>query len=663
MIAYLVVREGRKWRDVYRLIPGQTITVGRSPSNKIVLNDEVCSRQHCEIFPSGDRWFVKDLQSRNGTLLAGEPLSGDAELSPGQVIQIGLFELAFTHDLSQAFPPDEAHPIEADTGTAWDAGMTVPVAEPTITHRKGENRFARGRPEAIGRDRTGQELAHLYRLALAMGGAKTPKHLAEAVLAGLLAGTNADTGGVLMLPAPIGPDEEGGELTVAACRAPEGEVYQRVTPRLAAAVLKNREAVLARDTSEDSLIADRDRAGKIHATSVICAPVRHGEKLYGLLHMSCTRADRSLDEDDLEFALAVAEQYALSLVNVRRQESLADGLARVRGENSSLREQLEIVSELVGNSPSMQRLKDNIGAIGPTDATVLIRGESGVGKELVSRAIHFNSRRKGGPFVCMNCAALSESLLESELFGHEKGSFTGATNRKFGKFEQAHKGTLMLDEVGEMSPAIQAKFLRVLEGHPFERVGGGESVKVDVRVVAATNRDLEEAVDKAQFRKDLYFRLQVVELRIDPLRDRRDDIPSLAEFFLEKFVTKTGRPLRGYAPAALEKLVDYDWPGNVRELQNTIERAVILSRGELVEPDDIQLSRLRREAGETRPDGVPGAGRGPLLSLDALEQQYILQVLEHTAWNKTQAAQILGIERSTLDRKLKRYQVGRPEEE
>jgi two-component system, NtrC family, response regulator HydG len=663
MIAYLVVREGHKWRDVYRLIPGQTITVGRSPSNKIVLNDEVCSRQHCEIFPSGDRWFVKDLQSRNGTLLAGEPLAGDAELSPGQVIQIGLFELAFTHDLSQAFPPDESHAIEADTGTAWDAGITAPVSEPTITHRKGENRFARGRPEAIGRDRTGQELAHLYRLALAMGGAKTPKQLAEAVLAGLLAGTNADTGAVLMLPVAIGPDQEGGELTVAACRAPEGDVYQRVTPRLASAVLKNREAVLARDTTEDSLIADRDRAGHIHATSVICAPVRHGDKLHGLLHMSCTRPGRNLDEDDLEFALAVAEQYALALVNVRRQESLAEGLARVRGENTSLREQLEIVSELVGNSPPMQRLKDNIGCIGPTDATVLIRGESGVGKELVARALHFNSRRKGGPFVCMNCAALSESLLESELFGHEKGSFTGATNRKMGKFEQAHKGTLMLDEVGEMSPAIQAKFLRVLEGHPFERVGGGESVKVDVRVVAATNRDLEEAVEKGQFRKDLYFRLQVVELRIDPLRDRRDDISALAEFFLEKFVAKTGRPLRGYSPTALEKLVDYDWPGNVRELQNTIERAVILSRGEIVEAEDIQLSRLRREAGEVRADGIPGAVGGPLVSLDSLEQQYILQVLDHTAWNKTQAAQILGIERSTLDRKLKRYQVGRPEEE
>jgi Nif-specific regulatory protein len=214
-----------------------------------------------------------------------------------------------------------------------------------------------------------------------------------------------------------------------------------------------------------------------------------------------------------------------------------------------------------------------------------------------------------------------------------------------------------------MSPAIQAKFLRVLEGHPFERVGGGESVKVDVRVVAATNRDLEEAVEKGQFRKDLYFRLQVVELRIDPLRERRDDIPALAEFFLEKFVAKTGRPLRGYSAEALEKLVDYDWPGNVRELQNTIERAVILSRGDVVEPQDVQLSRLRREAGESRGETAPGTGGGPLVSLDVLEQRYILQVLEHTAWNKTQAAQTLGIERSTLDRKLKRYQVGRPEEE
>jgi Nif-specific regulatory protein len=318
----------------------------------------------------------------------------------------------------------------------------------------------------------------------------------------------------------------------------------------------------------------------------------------------------------------------------------------------------------------MQGLKQRIARIAPTDSTVLIRGESGVGKELVARAIHLSSRRRQGPFVCMNCAALTESLLESELFGHEKGSFTGATTRKLGKFEQAHRGTLFLDEVGEMSGAIQAKFLRVLEGHPFERVGGASPVQVDVRVVAATNRDLEQAVDSGQFRKDLYFRLQVVELHVEPLRDHPADIPLLSEHFLQRFARKSGRSIRGFTPAALAKLTGYDWPGNVRELQNTIERSVVLCLGEMVDASDISLSGLghfaevsapRPVAVSSVPSAASGAGEGGAeVSLEALEQRHILGVLERTNWNKSQAAQILGIERSTLDRKLKRYRVSRP---
>src|SRR4029077_18336099 len=249
-----------------------------------------------------------------------------------------------------------------------------------------------------------------------------------------------------------------------------------------------------------------------------------------------------------------------------------------------------VESNLVGTSVSMEQLKTKIGRIAPTDATVLIRGESGVGKELVARAIHFTSRRRNGSFVCMNCAALTESLLESELFGHEKGSFTGATSRKIGKFEQAHKGTIFLDEVGEMGPSIQAKFLRVLEGHPFERVGGNKPIQVDVRVNAATNRDLERAVEGGTFRKDLYFRLHVVEIVVDPLRDHLEDTEVLARHFLQGFAAKTGRGVKDFTPAALDKLAAYDWPGNVRELQNTVERAMILCTGELVGATDIQLS-------------------------------------------------------------------------
>ena len=308
----------------------------------------------------------------------------------------------------------------------------------------------------------------------------------------------------------------------------------------------------------------------------------------------------------------------------------------------------------------MQELKEKIQLIAESDANVLIRGESGSGKELIARKVHLSSPRSDGPFVCLNCAALNESLLESELFGHEKGAFTGALDRKIGRFEQADRGTLFLDEVGEMSPSIQAKFLRVLEGHPFERIGGTKSIDVDVRILAATNRDLEEAVDDGDFRKDLYFRLHVAELIAQPLRERQDDIMLLADFFLHKFVEKTGRVISGFTDDAAQLLINYEWPGNVRELQNTVERTVILCRNEVVRAADVQLSTLSSRL--SPPESVrasPSEYRE--ISLGDVERDHILATLDFTDWNKSRSAQILGIERSTLDRKLKRYHVSRPE--
>jgi Nif-specific regulatory protein len=305
----------------------------------------------------------------------------------------------------------------------------------------------------------------------------------------------------------------------------------------------------------------------------------------------------------------------------------------------------------------MNQVAREIARAAPSRATVLIRGESGVGKELVARAVHFSSPRKKGPFVCLNCAALSETLLESELFGHEKGAFTGATERKIGKFEAADKGTLMLDEIGEMNAKTQAKFLRVLEGHPFERVGGSEAIKVDVRVIAATNRDLEKDVAEGNFRRDLYFRLHVLEILVPALRKRAEDIPRLAEYFLQRFVIETGSKIKGFTPRAMEEMLRYRWPGNVRELKNVIERAVVLTRGHYIDYDDLVLSTLRT-AGDTDPGFADGRSmRSEPASLADIERQHILETLNQTGWNKSRAAIILGIERSTLDRKIRRYDL------
>ena len=423
-------------------------------------------------------------------------------------------------------------------------------------------------------------------------------------------------------------------------------------------VLRDGEAVLARNIEGDSRLVGRDSKGEMHATSVICAPIRQDKKVVGLIHTYSTTTERVPDPDDLEFTLAVADNVALALKNLARQQELSENLSVTRNEIVQLRKQLGAESELVGNSPVLAGLQQQIARAAPSRATVLIRGESGVGKELVARAMHYASPRKKGPFVCLNCAALTETLLESELFGHERGAFTGATERKIGKFEAAHQGTLMLDEIGEMSPSIQAKFLRVLEGHPFERVGGSTPIKVDVRVIAATNRDLEKAVAQNTFRRDLYFRLRVVEIEIPPLRRRLEDIPDLAQYFFDRFNQETGRKLQGFTADAIALMQRYRWPGNVRELKNVVERAVVLARGDIIDQDDLVLSSLAT-ASESGEVALPKNVFEPL-SLEEVERRHILATLRSTNWNKCRTATILSIERSTLDRKIRRYDIVTP---
>jgi Nif-specific regulatory protein len=372
-----------------------------------------------------------------------------------------------------------------------------------------------------------------------------------------------------------------------------------------------------------------------------------------LIHLYSIDPERVSDPDDLEFTLAVADTVAVALENVKRREELAENLTQVRTENVQLRERLGVQSQIIGKSAVIRQVSNEIAQAASSNATVLIRGESGVGKELVARGIHYSSPRRDKVFVCLNCAALSAELLASELFGHERGAFTGATERKIGKFEAAHRGTLMLDEIGEMSPGLQAKFLRVLEGHPFERVGGSKPISVDVRVIAATNRDLEKAVVEGIFRRDLYFRLRVLEVMVPALRKRPEDIPLLADYFLRKFNAETGRKLTGFTDRAREKLITYLWPGNVRELKNVIERAVVLCGGQQIDEGDLLLTKLAT-AGDTADSEAAEQAFLPA-SLDDIERRYILATLDHTGWNKSRTATILGIERSTLDRKIRRY--------
>jgi Nif-specific regulatory protein len=665
MLAYLVIREGSKWSDVFRLIPGENVTIGRAPTNRIALKDERCSRFHAEVFSSGDRWGVRDLDSRNGTLVGDRWVQDDLLLTPGEIIRIGNSQLAFVHDLSKAFPESGGLVRPPRTGEALgDTGVTGPIEdsasyEPTtITHRRAQTRYL----EPAGGESDSHNhpaAARLCRLAFELAKAGDAAALAGTALEGLFECTHVDAGALLLVPgafsggAAAADYAAGAPLEIVAAKSQTPVPYHRISPFLAATVLTQGEAVLARNVIGDSTVSSRDSKGEIHATSVLCAPVRRGHKVYGLVHTYSTQFGRSPDPDDLEFTLAVADTVAVALENLLRRDELAENLTQARDENLQLRERLGVQSEIVGHSPVVRRIMDEIARAAPTHATVLVRGESGVGKELVARAVHFSGPRRKQPFVCLNCAALAESLLESELFGHERGAFTGAHSRKTGKFEAAHQGTIMLDEIGEMSPAIQAKFLRVLEGHPFERIGGSEPVKVDVRVIAATNRDLERDVGEGRFRRDLYFRLHVLEIFVPPLRERPDDIAELARYFLRQFAHETGRRLRGFTPGAIEQLAHYRWPGNVRELKNVIERAVVLARGELIAQEDLILSKL--PAGEAEADAQTVEFRAH--SLEEMERRHILATLQATGWNKSQTAGLLGIERSTLDRKIRRYQL------
>lgn len=661
-LAYLIIRDGTKWSDVFRLVPGRTVTLGRAATNQIVIKDERASRQHAEIFASDDGWTLRDLGSRNGTRVGERRIEGDYRLAPGDVIRIAQYQLSFVDNLEEGLSKrgeeestgGGAPPKGATTARLAEISVLQSEEPAVITHRRDRTRFLTA-GESAEASTMGRAAATLCRIAFELAQQPDEQAVAETALDGLFDGTAVDGGGIWLRPAAQEGTTEAKELKLVAARSEMQPRYHKVTEFLARTVMSDGEAVLARNISEDSALGSRDSKGLIHSHSVICAPIRLGDQLLGLIHAYATRDEPQLTVEDLEFTLAVAENVALAINNLRRQRHLAENLSQTQQQIAQLREQLGVESELVGKSQALVEVQQQIARAAGSKATVLIRGESGVGKELVARAIHYSGPRRAGPFVCLNCAALTETLLESELFGHEKGAFTGATERKIGKFEAADGGTLMLDEIGEMSPTIQAKFLRVLEGHPFERVGGTTPIKSDVRVIAATNRDLEQAVRDGLFRRDLYFRLRVLEVFVPPLRKRVEDISVLAQYFFERFRSETGRKLRGFTPAAVAQLQRYRWPGNVRELKNVIERAVVLCRGEYVDVEDLALSDLSTATESAYEIDLPANLTYQPVSLEEVEQRHIASTLEATGWNKSRAASILGIERSTLDRKIKKY--------
>jgi transcriptional regulator with GAF, ATPase, and Fis domain len=431
-------------------------------------------------------------------------------------------------------------------------------------------------------------------------------------------------------------DETTGELACELVRSESGEDLSEkleVSRTIIHKVLREGVSILTVNAQEDTQFDKAKSIREYNIRSAICAPLLFREEILGVIYLDNRASAGSFSQDDQMFLIALCHQAGIALGNARLHR-------RVVQENVWLESTLKPKFQILGDSPKMKRVFETIKKVAPTDITVLIQGETGTGKELAAKAIHTLSPRREHPFVPVNCAAIPKELIESELFGHEKGAFTGATSAREGKFQLADGGTIFLDEIGDMSLDLQAKVLRILEDRELQRVGGSKSVSVNVRVLAATNKDLAKAVEDGAFREDLFYRLNVVAIELPPLKERKMDIIPLAEYFIAERVKKIS--------SKAQKLMEaYEWPGNVRELRNCVDRAVVLGDGKVIQPEDLPYNL--RKGGQVIP--------APLETLEHMEEDHIVRVLRYADWNKSDAARILGVTRQTLDNKIKRYKI------
>jgi Nif-specific regulatory protein len=421
-------------------------------------------------------------------------------------------------------------------------------------------------------------------------------------------------------------------------------------------VVKTGKPAVVPRISEEPLFLNRTGARKNlrkRDISFICVPIKIGKEVVGALSADRLFADTVSLEEDVRLLSIIASMIAQA---VRLRQSAQEERLRLMEENIQLQEKLKDrfrPANIIGNSKFMQAVYDLIAQVAKSNTTVMIRGESGTGKELVAHAIHYNSHRASKPLVKVNCASLPETVIESELFGHEKGAFTGAVGQRKGRFELAHNGSLFLDEIGDLSPAMQIKLLRILQEKEFERVGGTDTIKVDVRVIAATNRNLEKLAEEENFRQDLYYRLNVFPIHLPPLRERRTDVLLLADHFVEKYGKENHKDIRRISTPAIDMLMSYHWPGNVRELENCIERAVILSNDDVIHGHHLPPTLQTAEASGTTPsETLP-------VKLDNMERELILDALKTSRGNKTKAAQALGITERLMGLRVKKHGIDR----
>jgi Nif-specific regulatory protein len=603
------------------------VSIGREPSNLVSLLDASVSRRHCLIRWDTDHFKIQDLNSRNSTFVNGVPVT-ERVLASGDEIKVGNSLFVFV------LPETE----QAHSGSASvEFDKTDTGAGSTIILRKQDARYLRDIDQLKPTGRMVRDLNALLRIAKTVSSVRGLEALEKQVLELIFEVSPAERAAILLCEQ--NPDECTSVFGWDRRTGPNQPV--QVSRTIVAQVLLEGVAVLCNDLPADDAYANTDSVVMRHIHSVLAVPLEVFDRPLGVIYLDATDPEARFDEDHLQLLTAIGGIAASALDNARRMEWLEE-------ENRRLQSEMNVEHNMVGESPKMREVYQFINRVASRDSTVLIFGESGTGKELVARAIHRNSGRANKPCVAINCAALAETLLESELFGHEKGSFTGAIAQKKGKLEVAEGGTVFLDEVGELAPMLQAKLLRVLQEREFERVGGTRTIKLDVRLIAATNRDLEEEVKKGRFREDLFYRLNVVSLRMPGLRERREDISLLASYFAAKYAKRANRTIVGISPQARAFLSGYDWPGNVRELENAIERAVVLGSSDLILPEDLPEVILEKAgpAGGTEVNAFHDAVR------DA-KKHLIVTAVEHAGGNYTEAARMLGLHPNYLHRLIR----------
>jgi transcriptional regulator with GAF, ATPase, and Fis domain len=602
------------------------VSIGRNSSNSISLEDESVSPSHCRINCDNGRFLLTDMDSDSGTFVNGIPVK-QRELAPGDQIAIGSSLFVFKVERSPA-PARSAVQLDED---ATGGAQLQKLRKEELLYLHPDSLAALPQTARLAR-----ALGTLVKVSTAIGSIRDVESLQWQLLGMIFDVIPAERGAILL----VGDTEEEAPSPVAWDRVAGPDHPVHVNRALTSRVIDEGISVLENEGPGLDPTDTSDHQGSKAAHSLLCVPLIASGQVLGVIYLHSSNSATVFSEDDLQLLAAIAGLAAIAVENARQFERL--GI-----ENQQLRTEASLQHDMAGQSSRMREVYQFIERVAPSESTVLIYGESGTGKELAARAVHSNSPRKDHLFLAINCAALTETLLESELFGHEKGAFTSAISQKKGLLEVAEGGSVFLDEVAELPLTLQAKLLRVLQEREIVRVGGTRSIKIDVRFLAATNKDLQKAVREEKFRGDLFHRLNVISLTMPALREHPEDIPVLAELFALRNARKCNRKIKGISPEARACLMQYDWPGNIRELENAMERAVVIGTSDFILPEDFP---------ETLLESSPACSSSPANYHSAiinLKKQLILNAFEQAGGNITETAKHLGVNSNYLHRLIR----------